>query len=53
MARQFGDAARGVILHLIEAQTDPAERAEWARIAHDHGNITDDELAFYEGSEAA
>lgn len=54
--RTIGDAARAVILRLIEAEPDPSERKAKIMIAREDGHLSDDEVAEWiarDGLEAA
>jgi hypothetical protein len=45
----FRQAATAILIRVIEAQPTVEQRADFARIAHRDGNITDAQLARFEG----
>ena len=47
-ARRLDAIAAPMFIRIINQQPTPAERADFARIAHQHNQITDEQLAFYE-----
>ncbi len=47
-ARRFDAIASDLFLGLINSRRTAAERLDWAEIAHQHNQITDEQLAFYE-----
>lgn len=47
-ARILSAVCGDVIMRIINQQSTPAERADFARIAHAHQQITDAQLAVYE-----
>lgn len=47
-ARILSAVCGDVIMRCINSRPTPAERLDWARIAHADKNITDAQLAFYE-----
>lgn len=52
----IGDALRGIVLRLIDAETDPAERKARIIIAYQHGHLSADEAEEWivlQGLEAA
>lgn len=46
-AQSFGDVTRRFLLTIIDAQPTPEKRREFAEIAHQHGHLTDVQLAAY------
>jgi hypothetical protein len=47
-ARRFDAIANGLFIGLINQRRTWAERLDWAEIAHQHNQISDEQLAFYE-----
>lgn len=47
-ARVLSAICGDIITRIINQQPTPVERADFARIAHQHNQITDEQLAFYE-----
>ena len=47
-ARRFDAIASGLFIALINSRRTAVERLEWAEIAHQHNQISDAQLAFYE-----
>lgn len=43
VAFDLGGFARGLIISLIERQSDPSEKKAWIMIAYEHGHLTADE----------
>lgn len=46
-AQSFGDVTRRFLLTIVDAQPTPEKRREFAEIAHQHGHLTDAQLATY------
>lgn len=47
-ARRLDAIAAPMFIRLINSRRTAAERLDWAEIAHQHNQITDEQLAFYE-----
>lgn len=47
-ARRFNAIASDIFIALINSRATPEDRLDWAEIAHQHGQISDEQLAFYE-----
>lgn len=46
--RRFNAVCEPIFLRLIESRPTPAERLDWAEIAHQHNQISDEQLARFE-----
>jgi hypothetical protein len=46
--RRFNAIASDLFIALINSRATAAQRLDWAEIAHQHNQISDEQLAFYE-----